>query len=278
MSGAAFSEPENLRKACQTIIEQLQASGPWLSPEGQPLIDLANSLKAYYAQTRRMFRLTKSRDNCQAAITACDRMNPEVRKSVLAGLQQIEKMSGAKLDEVLGLMEPTAQAADAVNRLTNDSPLRQRVSAMRSLEDACMRILDALNAQEEDIPTAATADDPAAAKPAEVLSPPKGGPHDSKDGSAVGITVDGKPIPRLSVAKLREFLDGVQPPPAANSLAAWLERGPDDTLPNSWIMPAACPISGTDVLVAFGKSRKEIILSKEGHLLKFNPDGVLVPA
>jgi hypothetical protein len=93
---------------------------------------------------------------------------------------------------------------------------------------------------------------------------------------STGPAVDSRPIPRLPVAKLLEFLNGQTLPEGTGALKPFLEKNPDETLPNSWIQPGSCPICGKDVLVAFGKSRKETIFCQGGHLLKFNQTQALV--
>jgi hypothetical protein len=283
MNAETFPEPEALRATCQAVQDRLNAAGPWLSPDDPVLTDLAGALKAYFLQTRRMYRLSKTRDGCLAMIETCDRMNAEVRRSVMSALQTAASFTGDRLDTALPLMETLTQTAEAVNKLTNESSLKVRVTAMRALEDACLKLLDAVSDPEQagEEPAAPAEEPKPEAAKADGAAPARDKPNDSKEMAAAkppsdSGPVDGKPIPRLPVAKLLEFLGGQTLPEGAAALAGWPERNPDDTMPNSWIQPGSCPICTKDVLVAFGKSRKETIFCQAGHVLKFNQAQALV--
>lgn len=340
MARVQHPEPEALRRACLSVLEHLQA-GPWMAPEAPAITDLANSLKAYYIQTRRLYRIVKTREICRQHIEACERANVEVRRSVGQALDMVEGLSPARAELAVPLMEHVAVAADQVNKLTTESPLRNRVGSMRALEDACLKLLDFMaepemqsrpQPVEEPKPVEVPAPVPAAQPPAPaapvhvapahapvVHSPPAHSapvhsapahpalapahtapaqpapaaepkpvevkpavehkPVEMPSGATFinpGAPTDGRSIPRLPVGKLLEFLNGQTLPDGTAALKPFLDKNPDDTLPNSWIQAGSCPICGKDVLVAFGKSRKETIFCQGGHLLKFNQTQALV--
>jgi hypothetical protein len=266
-----------------------------------------------------MYRVSKTKEICRQTMEACERCNIELRKSVAQALDIVDGLSAARAEAAVPLMEHVAAAADQVNRLTNDSPLRMRVGSMRALEDAGLKLLDFMAEPEmQHAPTPVVEEAPRPVEPAPVPVPvaspaveqkptpvehkpapveqkpapvesrptpvetrptPEPRPPLETPSGATVITsspVDGRPIPRLAVAKLLEFLNGQSLPEGTGALKPFLEKNPDETLPNSWIQAGSCPICGKDVLVAFGKSRKETIFCQGGHLLKFNQTQALV--